>query len=258
MFKKIVLITMVVMLTLATHGCVSKSTFEEKDAEAKLLSGKLDEQKESYNALLMARDETIKDLTTEKDEAVQLGAEREQAIAALEDEVATRDQKYEDLQQSKEAEVQQMSATYGDLINSMKGEIDKGQVTISELKGKLTVNMVDAVLFASGKAEVKDEGLVILQKVVDILKSVTDKAIRIEGHTDNVRISGKLAQKYPTNWELSSARAINVSRFLQQQGLDPANLSATAYGEFKPVAGNETDEGRKQNRRIEIVLVAKE
>ena len=159
---------------------------------------------------------------------------------------------------SKAEEVQKMSATYDELIQSMKGEINKGQVTISELKGKLTVNMVDAVLFDSGKAEVKDQGLVVLQKVVDILKNVTDKAIRIEGHTDNVQIGGLLAQKYPTNWELSATRAINVARFLQQQGLDPANLSSVAYGEYKPVADNETEEGRAQNRRIEIVLVAKE
>ena len=93
---------------------------------------------------------------------------------------------------------------------------------------------------------------------MDILKSVTDKAIRIEGHTDNVKIGGVLAQKYPTNWELSAARAVNVTRFLQAQGLNPEDLGAVAYGENKPVADNETPEGRAQNRRIEINLVAKE
>jgi chemotaxis protein MotB len=140
----------------------------------------------------------------------------------------------------------------------MKQEISQGQVTISELKGKLTVNMVDAILFDSGKAEVKPEGLTVLQKVVDILKNVKDKAIRIEGHTDNVQIVGALTRKYPTNWELSAARAINVTRYLQQQGIDAASLGAVAYGEFKPVADNGTDAGRAKNRRIEIVLVPKE
>ena len=94
--------------------------------------------------------------------------------------------------------------------------------------------------------------------MVDILKTVKDKAIRIEGHTDNKQIVGALTKKFPTNWELSAARAINVTRYLQQQGLDPAVLSAVAYGEFKPVAANDTDEGRAKNRRIEIILVAKE
>jgi chemotaxis protein MotB len=140
----------------------------------------------------------------------------------------------------------------------MKSEISKGQVTISELKGKLTVNMVDSILFDSGKAEVKEGGLEILGRVISILKDVTDKSIRIEGHTDNVQIVGGLARRYPTNWELSAARAINVARHLQDQGIDPGQLAAVAYGEWKPVATNDTAEGKAKNRRIEIVLAPKE
>ncbi|MBJ6802729.1 OmpA family protein [Geomonas propionica] len=192
----------------------------------------------------------VGDLNLKVGDLTQKTADLEAENKRLKDEVAR-------LQQQKE-EVQKTSKTYGDLLEQMKGEISKGQVTISELKGKLTVNMVDSVLFDSGKAEVKPEGLVVLQKVVDILKTVKDKAVRIEGHTDNVQIVGQLAKRYPTNWELSAARAINVTRYLQQQGLDPALLAAVAYGEFKPVAANDTDEGRAKNRRIEIVLVAKE
>ncbi|MBU5615400.1 OmpA family protein [Geomonas azotofigens] len=192
----------------------------------------------------------VGDLNLKVGDLTQKTADLEAENKRLKEEVAR-------LQKQKE-EVQQKSQTYGDLLEQMKGEIAKGQVTISELKGKLTVNMVDSVLFDSGKAEVKPEGLVVLQKVVDILKTVKDKAVRIEGHTDNVQIVGQLAKRYPTNWELSAARAINVTRYLQQQGLDPNLLGAVAYGEYKPVAPNDTDEGRAKNRRIEIVLVAKE
>jgi chemotaxis protein MotB len=140
----------------------------------------------------------------------------------------------------------------------MKNEIAKGQVTISELKGKLTVNMEAAILFDSGRADVKPEGLDILGKIVETLKNVKDKAIRIEGHTDNVQITGALVRTFPTNWELSAARAINVTKFLQEQGIDAANLSAAAFAEHKPVADNSTKEGRAKNRRIEITLVAKD
>jgi chemotaxis protein MotB len=161
-------------------------------------------------------------------------------------------------QKAREEKVREVSSTYEQLLEKMKGEIAKGQVTISELKGKLTVNMVDAILFDSGKAEVKREGLVVLGKVVEILKGVNDKAIRIEGHTDNVAINRSLAQRYPTNWELSAARAINVARYLEQQAIAPDSLSAAAFGEFKPVADNATVEGRAKNRRIEIVLVPKD
>jgi chemotaxis protein MotB len=131
-------------------------------------------------------------------------------------------------------------------------------VTISELRGRLTVNMVDAILFDSGKAEVKKGGIAVLKKVVSTLQDVTDKEIRVEGYTDNVPISGALVKKYPTNWELSAARAINVARYLQEQGIDPSRLSAVAYGEYKPVGDNATPEGRAKNRRIEIVLVPRE
>jgi len=164
----------------------------------------------------------------------------------------------EKLQEEKESEVLEMSTTYQALLGKMKSEIDNGQITISELKGKLTVNMVDAILFDSGKAEVKPDGLLVLQRVIDILKEVSGKTIRIEGHTDNVQIIGGLAQKYPTNWELSAARAVNVARFLQERGIDPLNLNAVAYGEYKPVADNSTEAGRTRNRRIEIILVNRE
>ena len=150
------------------------------------------------------------------------------------------------------------SNTYKQLMQEMKGEVAKGQVTISELKGKLTLDVVDKILFASGQAEVTKEGLAVLKRVIDILKNVKDKSIRLEGHTDNVKIKGVLVKQYPTNWELSAARAINVTKYLQQQGIDPALLSATAFGEYKPIAGNETPEGRAKNRRIAIILLPKE
>jgi chemotaxis protein MotB len=118
--------------------------------------------------------------------------------------------------------------------------------------------MEAAILFDSGKADVKPEGIDILSKMVETLKKVNDKAIRIEGHTDDVQISGALTRTFPTNWELSAARAINVTKYLQQEGIDPRNLSAAAFAEHKPVADNSNKEGRAKNRRIEITLVAKD
>jgi chemotaxis protein MotB len=140
----------------------------------------------------------------------------------------------------------------------MKGEIAKGQITITELKGKLTMDVVDKILFDSGEAVVKEEGLAVLKRVVDILKNVKDKNIRVEGHTDNVKIIGRLAKTYATNWDLSYARAINVTKYLQQEGIDPKVLSATAFGEYQPIADNSTPEGRAKNRRIAIILLPKE
>jgi len=115
--------------------------------------------------------------------------------------------------------------------------------------------MVDIILFGSGRTDNKSRGLHVLKQVSDVLKKVNDKHIPIEGHTDNIPIRGRLREKYPTNWEPSTARATTVVRYVIQKGqLEPTNLTAVGHGETKPLANNDSDTGRSQNRRIEIVL----
>lgn len=279
-------IAVMIGLVLGLGGCVSMGKYEVKEKEANEITRMLQEMQGKYtdldkeNAELKAQTKKLGNevagLTKDKETLSSDNAKLNDILKAKSDElskeIADLRQNSSDLehkneglkseiaslQMAKTEEVQETSKTYEDMLEKMKNEISQGQVTISELKGKLTVNMVDAILFDSGKAEVKPGGLAILQKVIDILKSVNDKAIRIEGHTDNVQISGSLARKYPSNWELSAARAINVTRYLQQEGIDPSMLSAVAYGQFHPVAKNDTDEGRAKNRRIEIILVPKD
>jgi len=106
------------------------------------------------------------------------------------------------------------------------------------------------------RSRYKIDSLEVLRRVGGVVKEVADKEIRIEGYTDNVPISSRLQQKFPTNWELSAARAVNVLRFLQERiGIPGERISACGFGEFKPVADNATAEGRALNRRIQIVLV---
>lgn len=154
--------------------------------------------------------------------------------------------------------VEQLSSTYKDMMEQMKGEIAKGQVTITELKGKLTLNMADSILFDSGKAEVKAEGRAVLSKVAGVLGGVKDKQIRIAGHTDNIKITGPLAKKFASNWELSAQRAITVMHFLEDRGIVGVQMAAIAFADTRPVAANDTPEGRAKNRRIEVSLVPKE
>lgn len=191
----------------------------------------------------------------------QKGGEQAARIATLEkqrDEMALRLEEQKKKVVQAETIKEETSKTYAQMIEKMKSEIAEGQVTITELRGRLTVNMVDAILFDSGKADIKPEGRQVLQKVADVIGQAEDKAIRVEGHTDNVKVSAALARAFPSNWELSAARAINVARYLQRLGVDPALLSAAAYGEHRPVSENETPEGRAKNRRIEIVLVPRD
>lgn len=296
--KKIVLTFLVVLLAAGLSACsVMQGTYQKKVDEADTLTKRLAALQKKHDALaaenagLKARNEEIltdlagtkekmsTDLayvTDQRDKAVADKEELDrilqsrsdnlsQSIFELRRKVADLDAENTKLKaenaslvKAREEQVRKVSSTYESLLEKMKSEISRGQVTISELKGKLTVNMVDSILFDSGRAEVKKGGLEILGKVISILKDVNDRSIRIEGHTDDVQISRALAQRYPTNWELSAARAINVTRILQDQGIDPGNLSAVAYGEWKPVATNDTAEGKAKNRRIEIILVPKE
>ena len=159
--------------------------------------------------------------------------------------------------QAREARLAEVQSTYDELVGKLEQEIERGEVRISELRGKLTVNVVDKILFDSGKADLKPAGVKVLQQIGDILNSAVDKNIQVEGHTDNVPISGGLAARYPSNWELSTARATTVLHFLQDSaGVSGERLSAVGYGEYQPIASNATAEGRAQNRRIQIVLTA--
>ncbi len=156
---------------------------------------------------------------------------------------------------AKAAELEKETQTYQDLQKRLEKEIHEGQIQLKEMKDRLTMTMVDKILFASGKANISREGKKVLDKVVEILNDIKDKRIQVEGHTDNVAITSSIKTKYPTNWELSTARATQVVRYLQEGGIDPKLLSATGYSEFQPVASNDTEEGRAKNRRIEIVLL---
>jgi chemotaxis protein MotB len=259
MIKGMVRWSVVIAFLLSVSGCmVTKGTYLKKVDENETLKKQIaaanilnENQKKEINRQTGEISELNNILIAKQDDLSKKIAEQRSQNALLKKEIG-------DLQKSKEEKIQEVSKTYGEMLEKMKSEVAKGQVTITELKGKLTVNMVEAILFDSGKAEVKSDGLKVLGKVTDVLKNVKDKSIRIEGHTDNIRIKGALAQKYPTNWELSSARAINVARYLQEQGVDPTLLSAAAFGEYKPIASNGTSEGRAKNRRIEIILIPKE
>lgn len=205
------------------------------------------------NGCLVTESKYIKKSAEADKLAQELALEREKNQALTEQNLALKESTTKLAQKAEET-----SSTYQQLLKEMKAEIDEGQITIKELKGKLTMDVVDKILFDSGEARIKEDGLKVLQRVVDILQSVKDKNILIEGHTDNVPIVGRLAQRYPTNWELSHARAINVTKYLQEKGIDPRILSATAYGEYQPIADNSTPEGRAKNRRIAIILLPKD
>ena len=253
--KKTALIGLsIFLMAVLCSGClVSESKYLKKVSEADQLTqdvAALDTENKGLKSQITGLNGQVKNLSARNEDL-------SVKVAGLE---ADKGKLKESLTQAtqKTQEVEKASNTYQELLKEMKGEIAQGQITIKELKGKLTMDVVDKILFDSGSPVVKKEGMAVLKRVVEILKTVKDKNIRVEGHTDNVPITSKLAIKYPTNWELSSARALTVAKYLQEQGIDPTILSATAFGEYQPVADNSTTEGRAKNRRIAIILLPKE
>lgn len=164
--------------------------------------------------------------------------------------------KIETISNEKEDEITQLKGTFAELLTDMEKEIEEGQIKIVQLSDRLSVVLVDKVLFPSGEAEITPEGLKILERVGNVLKNTENKIIRVEGHTDNVKIHKHLQKTFATNWELSTARATNVVRILQERvGIEGALLQSIGMSEYHPVATNDTPEGRSQNRRIEIALL---
>jgi chemotaxis protein MotB len=129
--------------------------------------------------------------------------------------------------------------------------IDAGQLKIALRDGRMVIELSTDVLFDSGRTDIKPGGNDALAHVAAVLKTIDGRHFQVAGHTDNVPIH---TGRFPSNWELSTARAVEVVRYLVSQGLKPGVVSAAGYGEFDPIAANDTDAGRTKNRRIEITL----
>jgi len=226
--RRIVAVAGIVLAT----GCVSQDAFRKKEAEA---------------AVAKARGAELEGSLARTEEELKAAREKNAALQASVDEMAASKSRLE----AKRAELETKSAEYEKMASALRRQIDSGRIELTELRGKMTVKMKDKILFSSGSSTLGREGKEALASVAEVLRGVEGKVIRVEGHTDNVPTGTAR-----TNWDLSTARALSVVRFLQEAGVDPKRLAAAGYGEFQPLASNDTPEGRSQNRRIEIVLAS--
>lgn len=224
------------------QGCGSTSKYEtatqERDTlsdrvrrlelENENLKARLEGQTSTWGDRIIALDENVQELETEKQDLdAQLRAEREAAQA-------TR-------------------SLHDDLVSDLKSELSAQQVKVDLMKSGIRVSMPGEVLFGSGSTSLTDAGREMLLKVGAKLKDTSYQTV-VAGFTDNVPIGGALAQQYPSNWELAGARAARVVRLLEAGGVSSERLIAVSFGENQPVASNDDEEGRAQNRRIEIRL----
>jgi chemotaxis protein MotB len=242
--------------------------------------------KKKYEAAVRDLDDTRMALAKTRQERAETRADLESRIGAYRDRIEQLEAKKADLEQklSRAKSTLQMYETkkgkLQDSLQATKEELEKlrkeqarqrerleryrqlaerlanmfqsDELSVKVRDGKMMIEMQESVLFDSGRARVKDDGRKVLKQLASVLQEVQKREFLVAGHTDDVPID---SQRFSSNWELSTARAVNVVQLLQENGVPPKNLSAAGYSKYDPVATNETQEGRSQNRRIEVILM---
>jgi chemotaxis protein MotB len=196
----------------------------------------------------LARQKRLKEL---EGELASSQAERDRRTAELLAEMeATREQLLE--VQKQQARAQERLNAFRKLNQRFRALVDTGKLKVKFRNGQMVLELPSGVLFSSGQAELSSQGKTALSEVLNILMEFKDRRFLIAGHTDNVMIRKR---QFKNNWYLSTGRAVSVVEFMIQAGFDAKNLAAAGYGEFDPVAPNDTEENRQLNRRIEIILI---
>jgi len=253
------LVIALVPTLLALGACVTRGTYEGVVSERNQLRAKTRQLETSVDHLETSSRSLDGENAKLHDQLEDLRLERKRLRSEVERLTGTQERLAQDLEarNAELAEVAKLKGTYANLVADLEAEVATGQIVIQQLQEGLQVNVADDVLFPSGSARLDRGGEEVLEKVAVRLAELPHD-IEVDGHTDNIPISGALVNRYPTNWELGAARAARVVRLLQERGIDGERLSAVSHAEFQPLAANDSPEERAQNRRIEIRLLPRD
>jgi chemotaxis protein MotB len=213
---------------------------------------KLESELENLQAQIEAREQKIKNKEATIEELNDTKRQIETSIQNLQSNLKAREKKIVEQEQI----IKELDSTKREIEINLKEQIKDQQIKLEKMEGKLKVTFVDKILFDSGSVKINKNGKELLSKLAQTLREKKDQNIIVQGHTDNVEIGPELRKIYPTNWELSAGRSTAVLRYLiENAGIAPVRCAASGYSFYKPIASNESEDGRKQNRRIEIILV---
>ncbi|MCS6289835.1 MAG: OmpA family protein [Nitrospira sp.] len=219
-------------------------------AQAKQRITELERQLDAKDHELAA----VKNAAGDREKIVADLAAARQRASDLESELARRDQEMAALKGALDQHKTSLAEAKDDLSKLLQAEVAKGNVTMKQLGDQLTLGLATTLLFDSGEATLKPGGADVLHRIGGVLKQYPDRSIHVAGHTDNVPIKGRLAKTYPTNLELSQARAESARQALTEGGMAPDKIEAKGHADSRPIASNSTAEGRQKNRRVEIVV----
>jgi chemotaxis protein MotB len=234
------------LLAISLCACgVPKADFDAKSQEAEAAKHEAEAAKRQIGQLQQQ-------LTAESQQETELKS----SLGIAQSQAITDEQKSE-LEEAKHAveEAQERGKLLTDLETKFKKMIDAGRLKVTVRHGRAVLQLHNDVLFDVGEADVKPAGKQGLAEVAAALRGVGSKRFQVAGHTDNEPITTATKKKFPTNWELSTARAIAVVKLLVADGVDAGTLSAAGYGPYDPIAPNAAPDGQAKNRRIEITLV---
>lgn len=225
-------------------------------AAAQRQNGALGSRVSDLERQLADRDREIAALRSGAGDSAKLAADlaaARQRIADLEKQLADCEARLADLRSQLDQSKNSLTKAEKDLLKALQPEIAKGTVSVHQSGDALTINLASSLLFDSGQDQLKAGGTDALKRVGGVLKDFPEKQVHVAGYTDNVAIKGPLQKKFPSNKELSDARANSAAQALRDGGVN-SNLSAAGHGDSNPVAGNNTAAGRAKNRRVEVIV----
>lgn len=261
--RELLALTALIVALLPVSGCVTRGTHLEAVAERDQYREESARQARRIKLLEASNEALSEERVTLIDEIEDLRQVREGLEVKIEALDQRRGELETNLRESESElvrhteEVEQLRQTYGGLVSDLETEVAAGRIEIERLREGIRLNLSQGILFTSGSARLNQRGRGVIGKVAERLVAAPQR-IEVLGHTDDRGISGALAGRYPSNWELAAARAASVVRLLAERGVSPDRMRAVSFGQFRPVAPNDTPEGRARNRRIEIRLLPEE
>jgi len=247
--------------TVATlgSGCgideqVHNAALKDRDEQKQKLSesqNALEREKAAHKADVDSRDARVMVLTKKLESLGQDVSRLETERGTLGGELESAKKRMDELRKA-QAQAEARAAQFRKLVTQFKTLTDAGKLQVEIRENRMIVRLGDKILFDPGKTDLKPEGKDALSQVTGVLKTLPNRNFQIAGHTDNIPIK---SAKFRSNWDLSTARAVEVLNFMVAAGMEAKRVSAAGYADQSPVAGNDTPENKAKNRRIEITLV---
>src|SRR5262245_30007502 len=243
------------MLATLASGCgvdenVHNAVLKDRDAQKQKLA-ETQSALEKEKAAHLASDARVLVLTKKLESLGQDVSRLETERGTLGGELESTKKRMEELRKAK-AQADERAAQFRKLVTQFKSLTDAGKLQVEIRENRMIVRLGDKILFDPGKTDLKPEGKDALTQVTSVLKTLPNRNFQIAGHTDNIPIK---SAKFRSNWDLSTARAVEVLNFMVAAGMEAKRVSAAGYADQSPVAANDTPENKAKNRRIEITLV---